>query len=142
MIWSGGMAWIADFPDPSNFYGPILGCAGAGEGGWNWSKYCNEDLDAKAARPTASPTRPSAADRLKMWSDVYMASWRRALGAGLQRTALHDEVAAHGRRGCALRRSGLDPGQLRLRRGMCKACDYTIHGAQHHFGWDNTLPPG
>jgi hypothetical protein len=29
MIWSGGMAWIADFPDPSNFYGPILGCAGA-----------------------------------------------------------------------------------------------------------------
>ncbi|TKB13214.1 MAG: ABC transporter substrate-binding protein, partial [Mesorhizobium sp.] len=25
MIWSGGMAWIADFPDPSNFYGPILG---------------------------------------------------------------------------------------------------------------------
>ncbi len=28
MIWSGGMAWIADFPDPSNFYGPILGCLG------------------------------------------------------------------------------------------------------------------
>ncbi|MGD8663529.1 MAG: ABC transporter substrate-binding protein, partial [Desulfobacterales bacterium] len=28
MIWSGGMAWIADFPDPSNFYGPILGCGG------------------------------------------------------------------------------------------------------------------
>ena len=24
---------------------------------------------------------------------------------------------------------------------MCKACDYTIHGAQHHFGWDNSLPP-
>ena len=24
---------------------------------------------------------------------------------------------------------------------MCKACNYTIHGAQHHFGWDNTLVP-
>lgn len=24
---------------------------------------------------------------------------------------------------------------------MCKACNYTIHGAQHHFGWDNTLAP-
>ncbi|MDO5612504.1 MAG: acetamidase/formamidase family protein [Paracoccus sp. (in: a-proteobacteria)] len=24
---------------------------------------------------------------------------------------------------------------------MCKACDYTIHGAQHHFGWDNTIAP-
>jgi amidase len=24
---------------------------------------------------------------------------------------------------------------------MCKACDYTIHGAQHHFGWDNSRVP-
>lgn len=24
---------------------------------------------------------------------------------------------------------------------MCKACDYTIHGAQHHFGWDNSQAP-
>lgn len=24
---------------------------------------------------------------------------------------------------------------------MCKACDYTIHGAQHHFGWDNSIVP-
>ncbi|MEM7614264.1 MAG: acetamidase/formamidase family protein [Pseudomonadota bacterium] len=24
---------------------------------------------------------------------------------------------------------------------MCKACDYTIHGAQHHFGWDNSVAP-
>ena len=24
---------------------------------------------------------------------------------------------------------------------MCKHCDYTIHGAQHHFGWDNSLEP-
>ena len=24
---------------------------------------------------------------------------------------------------------------------MCNNCDYTIHGAQHHFGWDNSRPP-
>ena len=24
---------------------------------------------------------------------------------------------------------------------MCKVCDYTIHGAQHHFGWDNSFAP-
>src|SRR5690606_26031855 len=24
---------------------------------------------------------------------------------------------------------------------MCKDCDYTIHRARHHFGWDNTLAP-
>ncbi len=24
---------------------------------------------------------------------------------------------------------------------MCRNCDYTIHGAQHHFGWDNSIAP-
>ena len=71
MIWSGGMAWIADFPDPSNFYGPILGCAGAGEGGWNWSKFCDESIDAMATKAD-SMTDPSAPERLEMWSDTYM----------------------------------------------------------------------
>lgn len=71
MIWSGGMAWIADFPDPSNFYGPILGCAGVGDGGWNWSKFCSEDIDAMATKAD-SMTDPSAPERLEMWSEVYM----------------------------------------------------------------------
>lgn len=24
---------------------------------------------------------------------------------------------------------------------MCKTCDYTIHGAYHHIGWDHSIPP-
>lgn len=72
MIWSGGMAWIADFPDPSNFYGPILGCAGAAEGGWNWSKFCDQALDAKAVEADSMSDPAKAEDRLKLWSDVYM----------------------------------------------------------------------
>ncbi|SNY92979.1 Acetamidase/formamidase [Cohaesibacter sp. ES.047] len=24
---------------------------------------------------------------------------------------------------------------------MCRQCDYTIHAAQHHFGWDNSTAP-
>ncbi len=71
MIWSGGMAWIADFPDPSNFFGPILGCMGAEEGGWNWSKFCDADIDA-AATAADSMIDPAAPERLTMWSDVYM----------------------------------------------------------------------
>jgi ABC-type transport system substrate-binding protein len=72
MIWSGGMAWIADFPDASNFYGPILGCDGAVQGGWNWSWYCNADADAMAIKAD-SMTDPAMVDeRLKMWSDIYM----------------------------------------------------------------------
>ena len=70
MIWSGGMAWIADFPDPSNFYGPILGCAGAVEGGWNWSKYCNEAVDAEAVKAD-SFNDPADPARLALWSEVY-----------------------------------------------------------------------
>ncbi|SEN89618.1 peptide/nickel transport system substrate-binding protein [Pseudorhodobacter antarcticus] len=72
MIWSGGMAWIADFPDPSNFYGPILGCSGAAEGGWNWSKFCDAGLDAKAAQADSMADPAKAAERMALWSDVYM----------------------------------------------------------------------
>ncbi|MFC7704428.1 ABC transporter substrate-binding protein [Plastorhodobacter daqingensis] len=72
MIWSGGMAWIADFPDPSNFYGPILGCAGAVEGGWNWSWYCNPALDAMAVEADSMTGEDEADARLAKWSDVYM----------------------------------------------------------------------
>ncbi|MER9633706.1 ABC transporter substrate-binding protein [Mesorhizobium sp. M0228] len=71
MIWSGGMAWIADFPDPSNFYGPILGCAGAVPGGWNWSWYCNKELDAKAAEADSIVDPAKAGERAKMWSEIY-----------------------------------------------------------------------
>jgi ABC-type transport system substrate-binding protein len=72
MIWSGGMAWIADFPDPSNFYGPILGCAGAVPGGWNWSWYCNEALDRKAAEADAMVDPAKAEERLALWREIFL----------------------------------------------------------------------
>ncbi|WP_292899083.1 MULTISPECIES: ABC transporter substrate-binding protein [unclassified Nitratireductor] len=72
MIWSGGMAWIADFPDPSNFYGPILGCDGAVPGGWNWAWYCNEDLDAMAKDADAMVDPEKAGEREAMWRDIYL----------------------------------------------------------------------
>ena len=71
MIWSGGMAWIADFPDPSNFYGPILGCAGAVPGGWNWSWYCNEELDQLAVEADSMADPAKSEERLALWREVY-----------------------------------------------------------------------
>jgi len=71
MIWSGGMAWIADFPDPSNFYGPILGCGGAVQGGWNWAWYCNKELDDKAAAADSIVDPAKAEERAKLWSEIY-----------------------------------------------------------------------
>ncbi len=71
MIWSGGMAWIADFPDPANFYYGILGCAGAVEGGWNWSRYCNKDLDARAEKADTLVSDAQAAERIGEWKAVF-----------------------------------------------------------------------
>jgi peptide/nickel transport system substrate-binding protein len=71
MIWSGGMAWIADFPDPSNFYGPILGCGGAVPGGWNWAWYCNEKLDARAIKADSMADPSQAAARIEEWRKIF-----------------------------------------------------------------------
>jgi peptide/nickel transport system substrate-binding protein/oligopeptide transport system substrate-binding protein len=71
MLWSGGMAWIADYPDPSNFYGPILGCGGAVPGGWNWAKYCNEEIDALAAKADGMAGDDQAEARIQLWSEIY-----------------------------------------------------------------------
>jgi ABC-type transport system substrate-binding protein len=71
MVWSGGMAWIADFPDPANFYHGILGCAGAVEGGWNWAKYCNKELDARAAKADAMVKTDQAEARIAEWRTLF-----------------------------------------------------------------------
>jgi peptide/nickel transport system substrate-binding protein len=71
MIWSGGMAWIADFPDPANFYYGILGCVGAVEGGWNWSKYCNKDLDARATKADAMVKADQSDQRIAEWKGIF-----------------------------------------------------------------------
>lgn len=71
MIWSGGMAWIADFPDPANFYYGILGCAGAVDGGWNWSKYCNKALDDRATKADAMVKDDQKGARIAEWKGIF-----------------------------------------------------------------------
>lgn len=63
--------WYADFPDPSNFYTAILGCAGAIEGGYNWSFYCNKDIDARAAAADAITDPAKAKERLEVWKGIF-----------------------------------------------------------------------
>ncbi len=72
MLWSGGMAWIADYPDPSNFYGPILGCGSAVPGGWNWAKYCNEEIDARATEADGMAGDDQAAARIDAWRQIFV----------------------------------------------------------------------
>ena len=99
MIWSGGMAWIADFPDPSDFYGPILGCAGATKGGWNWSWYCNKDREAEAAKADAMVKPEEQTARAELWRSIFTKIMDDApVGAGLPRGALHHPLGADRRR--------------------------------------------
>src|SRR5581483_10947270 len=72
MIWSGGMAWIADFPDPSDFYGPILGCGGAVQGGWNWAWYCNKDREAEAQKADSIIDPAKEEERYAEWKSIFI----------------------------------------------------------------------
>jgi oligopeptide transport system substrate-binding protein len=65
------MAWSADFPDPSDFYGPILGCSSAVKGGWNWSWYCNKDIDVMAAKADAMVAPDQQAARADLWKSIF-----------------------------------------------------------------------
>jgi ABC-type transport system substrate-binding protein len=71
MVWSGGLGWIADFPDPSDFYGPILGCGSAVQGGWNWSWFCNKAFEARAQAADAMPVPAQAAARYATWAKIF-----------------------------------------------------------------------
>lgn len=57
LTWSGGLGWIQDYPDPDDFYGPILGCDSNVAGGWNWPRYCNETVHSKSKELLAMTDR-------------------------------------------------------------------------------------
>ena len=58
MIWSGGMGWIADFPDPSNFYGPILGSPARSRADGTGHGTATRTSTSAPPRPTPSSTPP------------------------------------------------------------------------------------
>jgi peptide/nickel transport system substrate-binding protein/oligopeptide transport system substrate-binding protein len=70
LTWSGGLAWIQDYPDPDDFYAPILGCDSNVPGGWNWSRYCNEEVHAKSLELLAMTDR---AARMEAYKSLFKA---------------------------------------------------------------------
>ncbi len=140
MIWSGGMAWIADFPDPSNFYGPILGCDGAVQGGWTWSWHCNEELDAKAVATDAMTDPAMATEREAKWREIYLAIMEDAPWVPVFNEQRYTMRSAK----CGGPNEILvDPSTFPSTTTMCSAtmCNHTIHGRHHHFGWGHSIPP-
>ncbi len=71
LIWSGGMGWIADFPDPSDFYGPILGCGGATQGGWNWTWMCDKSFEDRGTKADAMSSPAQKDARYAVWKQIF-----------------------------------------------------------------------
>ena len=71
LIWSGGMGWIDDFPDPSDFYGPILSCGSATQGGWNWTWMCDKSFDDRAAKADAMSAPDQKQARYDTWKQIF-----------------------------------------------------------------------
>ena len=72
LTWSGGLAWIQDYPDPDDFYSPILGCDSNVAGGWNWSRYCNQDLQAQNTKLLTISDRKARLDAYKPFFKTLM----------------------------------------------------------------------
>ncbi|MGH2521669.1 MAG: ABC transporter substrate-binding protein, partial [Anaerolineales bacterium] len=70
LTWSGGLAWTQDYPDPDDFYAPILGCDSNVPGGWNWSRYCNETVHAQSIELLATTDRNA---RLEAYKPLFKA---------------------------------------------------------------------
>ncbi|MEO0852330.1 MAG: ABC transporter substrate-binding protein [Cyanobacteria bacterium J06648_11] len=78
LVWSGGMAWIADYPDPSNFYWPILSCDAISPGTWNWAWYCNESLDAMAKEADTLTGEERAEERNELYRSLFVQAMEEA----------------------------------------------------------------
>ncbi len=72
LTWSGGLAWIQDYPDPDDFYAPILGCDSNVPGGWNWSRYCNQELHAQSLELLAMTNRSARLEAYKPFFKALM----------------------------------------------------------------------
>jgi oligopeptide transport system substrate-binding protein len=58
-------------PGSRRVFGAILSCAGTAEGGWNWAKYCNKDIDARTAKADSMVKPEQAEARIAEWRSIF-----------------------------------------------------------------------
>lgn len=71
LVYSGGLGWIADYPDPSNFYFPLLSVQSAKKGGWNWSFYGNKGVENLALKANSLVSKKDFNKRMALWKKVF-----------------------------------------------------------------------
>jgi ABC-type transport system substrate-binding protein len=67
------IGWYQDFPDPSDFYDPIMSCAANVPGGASFGWYCNEDADALADQARGEADEATRIDLYRELQDLVMA---------------------------------------------------------------------
>ena len=70
IVWT---AWFEDFPDPSDFYGPILSCSSAVPGTFNWSWTCVKKNDALADKLKATTDQAQRLSQYHVLDEMVMA---------------------------------------------------------------------
>jgi ABC-type transport system substrate-binding protein len=63
----GYVGWFQDYPDPSDFFDPLLSCQSAVQGGANASLYCDKAVDTLAATARAGTDQ---ATRLQQYQQI------------------------------------------------------------------------
>jgi ABC-type transport system substrate-binding protein len=67
-----GIAWLQDYPDPSDFYDPILSCAAIAPAGFNTAWACSEEADALAAEALGMQDVEERADAYREVQRLFM----------------------------------------------------------------------
>lgn len=88
IVYSEGVAWSADYPDPSNFYWPLFSKESIDKG-WNWAYYENENTDKLARQADAFVTPKNQEQRLEGWRSVYRELHKEAAWVPLYNNALY-----------------------------------------------------
>lgn len=78
IVYSEGVAWFADYPEPSSFYWPLFSKESL-EHSWNWANYESEVTDELARRADAFVMPEHQMQRLGGWSAVYQKLHREAV---------------------------------------------------------------
>ena len=140
MIWSGGMGLDRRLSDPSNFYGPILGCSGAVQGGLELVLVLQQGSRRRAIAADSMSTPAKAAERQAEWGKIFTdIHGGRAVDPAHQRTPRRRQVAAHGRRGRHLCRP--DP-RHQLRRDLCEGVSKIAHGSGENQSHGTAIEDG
>lgn len=69
MIFSEGLGWVADYPEVSSFYTPLLSKNSIGLNSWNWAHYSNKEVEKIVHEADSIIKDPKK--RMNLWVNAF-----------------------------------------------------------------------